>query len=242
MVVEDEPLARTALTESLDPLDWIDLVGCASDGAMALEMVDRLRPDLMFLDVHMPELSGLEVAMRMKHEPAIVFTTAYDRHAVAAFELQALDYLLKPFGQRRLEQALARVRRQFAARRLPPPPSVERLGEALATEPLRRVLVRDGDALVPVEVDDVTHISAEDDYAMLHTASGAFLVNVGLGNLAQRLPSDQFLRIHRSHLVNVKRIERIVPHDDRRLVVRVQGGSQILASRAGSQLLRGLII
>ena len=111
VIVEDEPIARRRLQDLVAEIDWIECVGEAADGLTAVSVIDQLRPDLVFLDIEMPELSGLEVLGRIHHDPAIVFTTAYDRFAVAAFELEAVDYLLKPFGRDRLLAALERVRR-----------------------------------------------------------------------------------------------------------------------------------
>lgn len=240
VLAEDEPLARQTLTDYLESVEWIEVVGAAADGRSAVELIDDLRPDLVFLDIRMPVMSGLDVVRRVKHHPAVVFTTAFDEYAVTAFELEALDYLLKPFGHKRLGQALERIRG-----RLPTVPSEDlpdRLQSAMASGPATRILVRDGEAMVPVTVNDIVRISAADDYSMLHVAGRNHLVGVGLGNLARRLDPARFLRVHRSHLVNIEHIVRVAPHDDRRLLVRLSDGSEILSSRSGAQLLRGLAL
>jgi two-component system LytT family response regulator len=238
VIAEDEPHARRSLRDGLGAFDWIELVGEAGDGVEAVRLVDSLEPDLLFLDVRLPELSGLEVARRMRHSPEIVFTTAYERFALAAFELGALDYLLKPFGAERLAQALERVRRRMDLGEMSD--TRERTRQALAPTPLRRLFARSGDRIVPIGVDSVRRIQAAGDYAEVHCDTGRFLLHVSLGELLARLDPERFRQVHRSHIVNLDRVERIVRHDDRRLLITVQGGEKILASRKASEELRRL--
>ena len=136
VLVEDEPLARRALRDYAAGVEWLALVGEAGDGVEAVRLVDQLEPDLVFLDVVLPELSGLEVIERLRHQPEIVFTTAHDRFALAAFEIGALDYLLKPFGRQRFETTLERVRQRLGQSR---PPAADRAANAFGS-PLRRHL------------------------------------------------------------------------------------------------------
>ena len=156
LIVEDEPLARRTLREILADVPWLECVGEAESGLRAVEMIDTLTPDLVFLDIEMPELNGLQVLDRISHEPAVIFTTAYDRYAVSAFELEALDYLLKPFGRERCLSALERARRALpvnggAAERGAAPTLVERARNVMAESgPLTRLFVRDRDRIVPV--------------------------------------------------------------------------------------------
>ena len=141
MIVEDEPLARRALRELIDEVDWLELCGEAADGKQAVAEIERLRPDLLFLDVHMPELSGLEVLNRIDYQPAVVFTTAFDRYAVTAFELEAIDYLIKPFGRRRFHATLERVQRRLTeSAAAETTAGNETTGED--QEPLRRIFAR----------------------------------------------------------------------------------------------------
>ena len=122
VIVEDEPLARQTLREMLADAEWLEFAGEAGDGLSAVELINTQKPDLVFLDIHLPELSGLDVLKRLVHEPLVIFTTAYDRHAIAAFELAALDYILKPFGRARLQQALVRAQAALQARPVRSPP------------------------------------------------------------------------------------------------------------------------
>lgn len=240
LIAEDEPLARRTLREFAGELDWMQVVGEAADGAEAVRMIDALAPDLVFLDVQMPELSGLEVLRRIRHDPEVVFTTAHDGYALAAFELEALDYLLKPFGRERFRTAAERVRRRLAAVGPPPPPASERV--AALNGPLERIFVRHRDRIVPVRVEDIARLEAADDYVTIHAGGQAYLVSLALSDLERRLDPARFRRVHRSHVVNLDHVVSLRPYDDaRRLVLSLRDGSEVLASRAGSLELRDLI-
>ncbi len=234
VIAEDEEHARRNLREYLRGVEWVEVVAEAADGAAAVRVVNDVRPDLLFLDVRLPELSGIEVARRIAHDPAIVFTTAYDRYALAAFELGALDYLLKPFGRARFLAALERVRRR---RPDDVPAPGARAAESTA-EPLRRLFARSGERIVPVPVEAIRHVQAAGDYAELHTAGGMHLVHVSLAELAARLDPARFLRVHRSHIVNLDRVRQMRPYDDRRLLIEMEDGAEVVASRAASERLR----
>jgi two-component system LytT family response regulator len=237
LVVEDEPLPRRALREMVEEIDWLELVGEASDGRQAVERIDALHPDLVFLDVHMPELSGIEVLNRVEHQPAVVFTTAFDRYAVAAFELEAIDYLIKPFGRKRFHATLERVRRRLAADEGLPPPR-ERASVALGEGPLERVFARKGNRIVPLRIVEVTRVEACDDYTEVHCRGETFLLHLRLQELERRLDPGRFLRVHRSHVINLDHVKQMRPFDDRRLEIHLLDGSKILASRSGSRKLR----
>lgn len=240
LIVEDEALARRSLRFLIDQVEWLELVGEAADGRSAVRLIDEKKPDLVFLDVQMPELSGLEVLQRVRHEPWVVFTTAHDRYAVAAFELEALDYLVKPFGRRRFRETLDRVRRKIQAP-APSEPLAERAREALGSGPLRRFLARQGDRIVPIPVETVCRLEACDDYVAVHSRGKTYLLHMTLAELESRLDPERFRRVHRSHILNFDFVEQMQPYDDRRLLVTLKDGSRILASRSGSQRLRELI-
>jgi two-component system LytT family response regulator len=239
LIVEDEPHPRRALRELVLAVDWLELVGEAADGRQAVERIDELRPDLLFLDVQMPELSGIEVLERIEHQPAVVFTTAFDRYAVAAFELEAIDYLIKPFGRRRFHATLDRVRRRLGDPEELPPPR-ERVRVALSGGPLRRVFARKGNRIVPLPIGQVTRIEACDDYTEVHCRGETFLLDLRLQELEQRLDPDRFIRVHRSHVNNLDHVKQMKPHGDRRLEIHLVDGSMVIASRSGSQKLREL--
>ena len=237
VMVEDEPHARDSLREYAAEVEWLTLVGEAGDGAEAVRLIDRLEPDLVFLDVYLPELSGLQVVERIHHRPEIVFTTAYDRFALTAFEVGALDYLLKPFGRQRFQTMLQRVRRRFGASATP---ATERARAAFGS-PLRLLFARTRDGIVPIDVRAVRHIQASGDYVEVHGESGSHLLHMSLGELASRLDPELFLQVHRSHIVNLEAVELLRPFDARRFLIKLRDGKEILASRAASELLRRLV-
>ncbi len=237
VIADDEPLARQQLRDLLADVPWIAVAGETGDGAATVRTVNTVRPDLLFLDIQMPAGDGLEVLQQLVHRPQVVFTTAFDKYAVAAFEVQALDYLLKPFGAKRLEQALERVRQYLRA---PNGDTMwERFEAATARhQPLRRLYVRVGGRIVPVPVERILHCEARGDYVAVHTADGAYIVNASLEYLAHRLSPESFVRIHRSRIVNLEAVEAFERHDDKRVRARLKNGTTVVASRAWSSALR----
>jgi two-component system LytT family response regulator len=248
LIVEDEPIARQRLGELLDEVDWLECVGQAADGRTAVSLIDELRPDLVFLDIEMPELNGLGVLEQIRHDPAIVFTTAYDKFAVAAFELEAIDYLLKPFGAERFHAALERVKRSMRDESgLPDVASVSRraheaIDHLAGASPLTRIFVRDRGRIIPIAVDDIERLEADDDYVAVNSRGRRFLVYLGMNEFEERLDPRRFLRIHRSHIVNVDHVAAIVPFDATRVRVEMKDGTGLTASRARSRELRALAI
>jgi two-component system LytT family response regulator len=232
VVAEDEPLARQRLRRFVERDPRLLLVGEAESGTAAVELIDRLAPDVVFLDVQMPECTGLEVLERAAHRPAPVFTTAYPEYALRAFEVEAYDYLVKPFGWTRFQAAVDRVARRLAA----PPAS------APAAEPyLERLFVRRRGEMVPVSMRDVHRIEGAGDYVTLCTDAGQVLADISLNELERRLDPASFRRVHRAHIVNLDHVSAIRPYDERRLSVRFADGSEVVASRAGSQSLREMV-
>jgi two-component system, LytTR family, response regulator len=256
VVAEDEPVARDTLCQLLAEVEWIECVGVAADGRSAVRLIDTLEPDVVFLDVQLPELNGLGVLQEAHHQPAVVFTTAHDRYAVAAFEVQAIDYLLKPFGRRRLLQALERVRGRLATGRPRPATPLaahERRSredqddrrERAAHEPVPQILRLARTArgeLIPLRLDAATRFEAAGDYVEAHVQGERLLLRMSLGELEQVLDGRRFWRVHRSHLVAADAVKSVREHDDeRRLIVALGDGTEIVASRAASRRLRELI-
>jgi two-component system, LytTR family, response regulator len=239
LIAEDEPLALRKLRDLIGDEPDLELIGEARDGEKAAELIDALKPDLVFLDVRMPGVSGIDTLERITHKPAVVFTTAYDQFALAAFELAAVDYLLKPFGQDRFREALGRARRMVAS--APVSTALERAGETLSRKPLSRLFVRDRNAIRPLPLSAVQHLEARDDYVAVHAQGGhVYLVSLSLQKLEERLDPDQFVRVHRSHIVNLDCIVGIHAHDASRMIVELADGTRIIASKSGSQRLRQL--
>lgn len=236
LIIEDEPLARQTIRHFAGGIEWLVIVGEAADGKTAIELIDALRPDLIFLDVQMPELSGLEVLNSAQHQPAVIFTTAFDHYAVEAFEREAFDYLLKPFGQIRFQAALEKVYRRLLERKQNKNLSLA----AVERESLTRIFVRSGNSIIPLKIEDVSRFEADDDYVKVYAGNRSFLISQTLGEIENRLDRSRFCRVHRSHLVNLEFIEKVETHD-RRLLIVLKDKTEILASRSGSQILRELI-
>ena len=241
LIVEDEPLSRRNLRDYMALVPWLNCVGEAVSGRDALAMIDRLQPDLVFLDIHLPEMSGLQVAAQMRWRPFIVFTTAYDQYAVTAFELEAVDYLLKPFSGARFVKTMERIRGRIlqgeARRELH-----ARLPNLSGAEAYpRRIFVRRGRHILPLATEEVIYFKAAENYVEVHGGGGVFLVHITMGDLETRLDPAQFIRIHRSYTVNMRWIQGMEAHDERRLAVRLPGNQTIVASRSGSQKLRRYI-
>jgi two-component system LytT family response regulator len=237
LVADDEPMARRKLRRYLAPVPWIDLVGETCDGPSTVDAAARLKPQLLFLDIRMPGLSGIEVVKRLPCPPTVVFTTAHDRFAVSAFELQALDYLLKPFGRKRFLLTLERVKRFFAQRAH----AMNADADAPAAgrdASLEWLFVRDQGRITPVAVEAIERIEGRDDFTLIRTGQRSFLASLRLRDLEAQLPSDQFIRIHRSHIVNLGFVSAFASHPSGRLVVTMRDGTQLFASRAKSALLR----
>ena len=220
LVVEDEPLARATLRDFLSEADWLDLVGEVADGRDAVPVIDEVRPDLVFLDIKLPGLTGLEVLKKIKHHPEVVFTTAYDDHAVTAFELGALDYILKPFGRERFHQMLERVRRRITESRdnndeqdLSIIKRLLDLKEGTDNQYLRNFFVRDGRGrIVAIRVTEIVRLAGAGDYVEIHLDNNAtYLLRITLSEFEKRLDPRHFRRIHRSAIVNLDRIVSFKP-------------------------------
>jgi two-component system LytT family response regulator len=253
LVCEDEPLAREHLVALVEATPSLALVGTAADGRTALARLEALRPALVLLDVQMPELDGFAVLAAATHRPQVIFTTAFDRYAVQAFELGSVDYLLKPFGAERFATAVARVLQRTAGTGAgtadATAPTDDDAGAALARArelrldgPLARLFVRERGRIVPLAVREIERLEAEDDYVGLWVRGRRHLVQLPLADFARRLDPARFIRVHRSHVVNLDFVAALVPYDAGRLQVELRDGTTLVASRAGSQALRELML
>lgn len=240
LIADDEPLARRTLREHLRSLGWSGPIHEARDGKTAIALANDQRPDLLFLDIVMPGATGLEVLEHLDYEPRVIFTTAYDQYAVTAFELGALDYLLKPFGRERLERVLHRAQ---AVLNGPAPPVLSRARESLEqTRALSRIFVRDANRIVPIALESIERVQGADDYVTICTAGKEYLVSIRLSDLESHLAKANFLRIHRSHLINLEYVKSIEPYDAARVEVVMKSNVRIVASRTGSKRLRDLAL
>ena len=238
IIVDDEVLARDVLREYLGRHPDIEIVAECANGYEAVKAVAELAPDLVLLDIQMPKLDGFEVAGLVAGKARIIFVTAYDQYALKAFDCHALDYLLKPFSQQRLDQALAHARASVEA-----PGARASLAHAAAARqlPLARVLIRDGAKVHVIACEKIDYIEAQDDYVQLRAEGRSYLKNQRLGDLESQLDGQKFLRIHRSYLLNIDCLGRIEPSGKDSHSAVLKDGTRLPISKSGHQKLRNLI-
>jgi two-component system, LytTR family, response regulator len=256
LVVDDEPLAREGLRMLLEKESDIELVGEAGSGKEAVASIDRLKPDLVFLDVQMPELDGFSVLRTVKHVPEVVFVTAYDKYAIDAFRVHALDYLLKPFDDTRFKDALDRAKRHLKLER------VSQLSQSLVAllggeepdaasgaaapaektgEPASRLAIKDTGRVVFLDVEEIDWIESADYYVQLHTAKKIYLHRETMQSLEERLDPKKFVRIHRTAIVNVRRVKELRSEGRRDVVAVLSDGTELKVSRGCRDNLERLV-
>lgn len=237
LIAEDEPLAAEALADWVKATPGLQLVAVCEDGEDALAQIRTLKPALVLTDIQMPGLTGLQVVQALQgdaHQPRIIFTTAYDQHALTAFELHAVDYLLKPFSRERFEEAVAHALREAA-------PSAAEMAQALtapADAPLTRLLVRDQGKIFPLQVGDIECLRSDNKYTAITARGRSFLVRLPIADFEARLDPARFLRVQRGCIVNLDFVESMTPDENSQLVVQLRDGSRITANREVSKMLR----
>lgn len=237
IIVDDEHLARTLLREYLRPHADIEIVAECANGFEAVKAIAHLAPDLVFLDIQMPKLDGFEVAELAGPNVRYIFVTAFDQFALRAFDVHAIDYLLKPFGQARFDQALAHARASAG-----PAPVAPLLAEAAQRDgPLTRVLIRDGAQVHVVPAADIDTIEAQDDYVRITAGAKAWLKHGSLTELENQLDAAAFVRIHRSWIVALSAVARIEPLTKDSYCAVLHSGARLPVSRTGYPKLRQLL-
>jgi len=244
LIVDDEPLARSALEQALCGRNDIEALDSAVDAIQALDMMQKEKYDVVLLDIRMPELSGIELADRLNKRnrpvPAIIFVTAHDQHAVAAFENHAVDYVLKPFSNERIHDALnvafRRTENERAARLLKVLPHLE----TLLANHSSKIAIKTKGRILFLDPSEVAIIRAEGNYALLEKQSGSYLLRESISVLAERLKPHGFIRIHRSMLVNTSFVEEIRPWSTGEYVLRIKGGRELTVSRMYKNNLRSV--
>jgi two-component system LytT family response regulator len=228
LIIDDEPLARRELRRLLAEFPWVEIVGEAGDVVEAAARVEALAPDLLFLDIQMPGGSGFDLLSRLDHVPRVIFTTAYDHHAVRAFEVNALDYLLKPIEPQRLAAALAKARSA----------SEDRPAELRSGDILERLFVRDGMRCWFVPLREVSLLTAEGNYVRMLWGTERPLLNRPLNTLEKRLDPKRFFRANRRQIINVDFIEGVELGIGGQLHVQLRGGPEVEISRRQARLFR----
>ena len=237
VIVDDEPLARQKLRRLFETAGGFEVTGEAGDGEGAIRVLAAARPTLVCLDIRLPGLSGLDVLRQANpRPPAVIFTTAFDQYAVSAFELAAVDYLLKPFSRDRFLTAVERARVWIAAAQAEP--IAERMREVTEPGYLRRLFVRDRGMVRPLRTSTVQHLESNDDYVTVHAAGERFDMQITMAELEGRLDPASFLRIHRRFIVNMDHVTSIVPVDGSRFEVKLRDGTALTVSRQRSRILR----
>ena len=241
VIVDDEPLARTVVREYLKGHPGVEVVAECGNGFDAVKAVTELAPDLMFLDVQMPKLDGFEVLELLGREVPVIFTTAYDQYALRAFEVHAVDYLLKPFSEARFAEALSRARARMQGRE--PAPDLVAVAAARGPRqaPLERVLIRDGAQVHVLAVEKIDYVEAQDDYVCFKSEGRQYLKDQTMAALEALLDPSRFVRVHRSYLLNLERIARVELYAKDSRVAVLRDGTRLPVSRAGYARLSRLL-
>ncbi len=243
LIIDDEKLARELLHEYLEGFPEIELLGEAANGTDAVALINKLKPDFIFLDVQMPGMTGFDVLDDIDHEPYVIFTTAYDKYAIQAFEKNAIDYLLKPLDLERFKVAVARAmkRKKIEAG------SLEDLLSSM--RPVRErtnyeshIFVQKSEKLFSLPVEEILHLEASGDYTIISTKSDQFVSSSGIGKLEEIMNPDKFIRVHRSTIVNINFLKEIERHFNGGMVVKMQSGKSFPVSRTYAKQIRKRVV
>ena len=244
MIVDDEPIARQVLREELELIADVEVIGEAADGAAALEKIGAEQPDLVLLDLQMPAMSGLDVVRELKHSahaPVIVIVTAYDQHALQAFDAGAIDYLLKPVGQERLSQAVERARRVTGRQAMERIAQLQEMADPAAGPRVRRIVGKVGEEYFLLSADEIYAFQAEGDLVWIVTAKRKFLATQTLKELELRLGNSSFRRIHRNALVNVDHVRKMSALSSQRWLITMNNDQEFIASKRQARIVRDLL-
>jgi two-component system, LytTR family, response regulator len=225
-IVDDEPLAREVVKKHLQKYTDIVLVGEANDGFEALKLIPEVKPDLLFLDIQMPKINGFELLELLAENPSVIFTTAFDEFALKAFEVNALDYLLKPFSEERFDTAVSKKRDSELQHEVKRDIPLQIIHEQ------NRIVVKDGTEIKIIPINEVDYIEAYDDYVKIYQGKKYILKKQTMNHFEQVLPKDQFIRIHRSYILNVNQLTKIESYEKNSYVAILKSGTSIPISRS----------
>ncbi|MEP6682264.1 MAG: response regulator [Parafilimonas sp.] len=231
IIIDDEPLARSIVKEYLQLYSSANIVAECNDGFEGLKAIQQYEPDLIFLDIQMPKINGFEMLELVENSPSVIFTTAFDEYAIKAFESNAVDYLLKPFSKERFDKALQKYinqQKSFSQK-------TDAVLESAALSPVQqnRVVVKDGSKIKIIPVSQIQYLEAADDYVKIFTTEGSFLKKKTMSYFEQSLMPFQFVRVHRSYIVNTQLITRIDAYEKDSHLVLLSTGSKLPVSKAG---------
>lgn len=240
IIIDDEPLARSIVVEYLQNFPDLTVAQVCSNGFEGVKAIQQYKPDLIILDIQMPKINGFEMLELIEDPPAVIFATAFDEYAIKAFEAHAVDYLLKPFTQERFEKAIKKWRDQ--KNQSSEKQTKELLDEVSLTAPQsQRIVIKDGSKIKIIPVQDVHYLEAADDFVKVFTKEGYFLKNKTMNHFEQVLDPSQFVRSHRSYIVNVQQITRIDPYEKDSHVAILRSGAKVPVSRTGYPKLRAIL-
>lgn len=242
IIADDEDLARDLVKSFLQKHSNIEIIAECADGFNAVKAIHELKPDIVFLDVQMPKLTGFEVLELLEYKPIIIFTTAYDEFAVKAFELNAIDYLLKPFSQERFDKAIAKAL-SIKQANIPQQESKTQNLESYIDENtslIERVVIKKASQLIVIPVENINYIESQDDYVMIYDEKSNYLKQKTMKYFESVLDKEKFIRIHRSYIVNIEKIQKVELYEKDSYLVILKNGVQLKASRNGYQNLKVL--
>ena len=237
IIIDDEPLARSIVREYLQSYNDIEVVAECNDGFEGMKAIQQHKPDLIFLDIQMPKINGFEMLELFEEAPAVIFTTAFDEFAIKAFESNAVDYLLKPFNKERFDKAIQKFLQQSTSQQVQP------VLETAAQSPgqQNRIVVKVGNKIKIIPVSQINYLEAADDYVKIVTAEGSFLKKRTMNFFEQSLTNWQFVRIHRSYIVNTQLITRIDAHEKDSHLVLLNTGARLPVSKTGYSKLKEVL-
>ena len=243
IIIDDEPLARDIVKRYASEIEGLNVVAECGDGFEALRQIQAFKPDLLFLDIQMPKLDGFELLEVLDYNPAIIFATAFDQFAIKAFEMNAVDYLLKPFSKERFQGAVQKAIQKIGLEKANVNNSIETLKEAVQESRglLDRVVTRLGSKVTVINVDRIWYIESADDYVMIYSELGNHLKEKTMKYFEEHLPSNNFVRIHRGSIINLAQISAIDPYTKDTHMVTLKCGAKLRASAEGYKKLRALL-
>lgn len=239
IIIDDEPLARMVISEYLQQHHDVEIVAECGDGFEGAKMIQQVHPDLIFLDIQMPKLTGFEMLEILDEMPNVIFTTAFDEFAIKAFEKNAIDYLLKPINKDRFEQALTKFRNNHHDNT--PKETSAKIEAAREEEALERIVVKNGSQIKIIPVQQVIFLEAYDDYVKIHTKDGMFLKNKTMSSFEKQLDPKQFVRVHRSFIAKVDQLAKIEPMEKESYIATLLTGEKINISKSGYARLKQII-
>ena len=239
VIIDDEAPARDIIKHYLKEVDSIEVIAECADGFSGLKSISFMKPDLVFLDIQMPRLTGIELLEVLTEKPEIIFTTAYDQFALKAFELNAVDYLLKPFPKRRFLDAVNKAIEKIRSGKGNKEPASEILSKKTeSATPVNRIVVRKGNAINLIPVEQIRYVEAQDDYVMIYHSGGKALKQQTMKFYDANLPKENFVRIHRSYIVKIEEINRLEPYTKDNYIAILHSGDKLPVSRAGYKHLK----